>query len=54
MARVNKRLSNTEKVRRFTVAREPFSIENEQMTPKMSIRRHIIKRDYLDALEGLY
>lgn len=54
VARVNKRLSNIEKVRRFTLAREPFSIENEQMTPKMSIRRHIIKRDYLDVLEGMY
>ncbi len=54
VGRVNKRLSNIEKVRRFAVAAEPFTIENEQMTPKMSIRRHVIKAEYQDTLEGLY
>lgn len=54
VSRVNKRLSNLEKIRRFTVASEPFSIENEQMTPTMKIRRHIIIDTYRTVLEGLY
>ncbi|MFN3230678.1 MAG: AMP-dependent synthetase/ligase [Alphaproteobacteria bacterium] len=54
VARVNKRLSNIEKIRRFALASEPFSIENEQMTPKMSIRRHVIGAAYGEALEALY
>ncbi len=54
VARVNRRLSNLEKVRRFTVAEAPFSIENEQMTPSMKIRRHIIEKNYGERLQALY
>jgi long-chain acyl-CoA synthetase len=52
--RVNARLSVVEKVRKITVAREPFSVENEQMTPTLKIRRHVIKSVYDDVLRGLY
>ncbi|MCP9221874.1 long-chain fatty acid--CoA ligase [Erythrobacter sp. LQ02-29] len=52
--RVNKDLSVIEKVRQFTFADEPFSIENEQMTPSMKIRRHKIREVYGPRLEGLY
>jgi len=54
VARVNKRLSGLERVRRFRIAREPFSIENGQMTPTMKIRRHAIAEVYGEALEALY
>lgn len=54
VARVNARLSVTEKVRRFIIAKEPFTIENEMMTPTLKIRRHIIKKAYHDELEALY
>lgn len=54
VARVNERLSVTEKVRRFMVAKEAFTIENEQMTPTLKIRRHVIKDAYHDELEALY
>ena len=52
--RVNRDLSVTEKVRRFIVADEPFTIENEQMTPSMKIRRHVLKQVYGERLDGLY
>ena len=52
--RVNKNLSSIEKVRRFEVAAEGFSIDNEMLTPSMKIRRHMIKAKYGDALEALY
>jgi long-chain acyl-CoA synthetase len=54
VARVNARLSVTEKIRRFAVAAEPFTIENEQMTPTLKIRRHVIKKIYGPTLEALY
>lgn len=54
VTRVNSRLSNIERVRRFTLAKEPFSVENEQMTPTLKIRRHVLKEVYGDDLEGLY
>jgi len=52
--RVNADLSVVEKVRRFIVADEPFTVENEQMTPSLKIRRHVLKQVYGDRLEGLY
>ncbi len=52
--RVNRELSVIEKVRRFALAPEPFSTENEMLTPTMKIRRHKIKAAYGALLEGLY
>lgn len=52
--RVNADLSVIEKVRRFIVADAPFSVDNEQLTPSMKIRRHVIKSAYGDRLEALY
>ncbi|MGE5561952.1 MAG: AMP-dependent synthetase/ligase [Bacillota bacterium] len=52
--RVNADLSVIEKVRRFIVADAPFSIENEQLTPSLKIRRHVISAAYGERLDGLY
>ncbi|MFC4291532.1 AMP-dependent synthetase/ligase [Sphingorhabdus arenilitoris] len=52
--RVNKDLSVTEKVRQFEFADEPFTIENEEMTPSMKIRRHMIRSRYQERLDGMY
>jgi len=54
VSRVNDRLSNIEKVRRFIIADGPFTIENSLMTPTMKIRRHKITEIYRDRLEDLY
>ncbi|MGQ7830408.1 AMP-dependent synthetase/ligase [Altererythrobacter sp. Z27] len=52
--RVNQDLSVIEKVRGFAFADEAFSIENEEMTPSMKIRRHKIRERYQDRIDGLY
>ncbi len=52
--RVNKELSVIEKVRRFIVADEPFTVENEQLTPSIKIRRHVLKQAYGERLDALY
>ena len=52
--RVNKDLSQIERIRRFMIADEPFSIENEQLTPSMKIRRHVLKQVYGERLDALY
>ena len=54
VARVNGELAPIERVRRFIIAREPFSIDNAQMTPTLKIRRHLIRAAYADKLEALY
>ena len=52
--RVNKEVSVIEKVRRFILADEPFSVDNEQMTPSLKIRRHVIRAAYGERLDALY
>ena len=52
--RVNKDLNVVEKVRRFILADEAFTVENEQMTPSLKIRRHIIRAAYGERLDALY
>jgi long-chain acyl-CoA synthetase len=52
--KVNADLSVIERVRRFIVADEPFTTDNEQLTPSLKIRRHVIKKIYGDRLDALY
>jgi long-chain acyl-CoA synthetase len=52
--RVNAGLSVIERVRRFKLIAEPFTIANEMLTPSLKIRRHKIKAAYGKDLEDLY
>ena len=52
--RVNLTLSPGERVRRFVVAREAFTIANGQMTPTLKIKRHVVREAYRTALDTLY
>ncbi|HEY0446094.1 MAG TPA: long-chain fatty acid--CoA ligase [Allosphingosinicella sp.] len=54
VGRVNSGLSVIEKVRRFILADAPFTVENEQLTPSIKIRRHVLKQVYGDRLDALY
>jgi long-chain acyl-CoA synthetase len=54
VGRVNKAVNNIEKVRKFIIANEAFTVENEQMTPTMKVRRHVVREIYGDRLEALY
>ena len=47
-------LSVIEKVRRFIIADEPFTVENEMLTPSIKIRRHVIKGAYGERMDALY
>ena len=52
--RVNKKLSVIEKVRKFIIIDNEFTIENEMMTPTMKVRRFVVKKKYGKLLEKLY
>ena len=52
--RVNAELSVIEKIRRFILADAAFDVENEQLTPSMKIRRHVIAASYGERLDALY
>ena len=52
--RANRNLSVTERVKRFVVADQPFTIENGMMTPTMKPRRHTIVGRWGTSIEQLY
>lgn len=52
--RSNAQLNAIEKVRKFIIAPQQFTVENGQMTPTLKVRRHAVMREYKDALEDLY
>lgn len=52
--RVNAQLSVIERVRRVILADAPFTVENEQMTPSLKIRRHVLRKIYGERLDALY
>ena len=52
--RVNAELSVNERVRRHILVAEPFTVENEMMTPTLKVRRHKVREKYGARLESLY
>ncbi|MTJ81589.1 MAG: long-chain fatty acid--CoA ligase [Telmatospirillum sp.] len=52
--RVNRNLSPIEKIRRFLLTDEMFTVNNEMSTPTLKIRRHVIVKKYGSALNELY
>ena len=54
IARVNRGLGPVERVRRFVIATEPFTIANGQMTPTLKVKRHAIRDTYGAAIDSLY
>jgi long-chain acyl-CoA synthetase len=52
--KTNKNLTAIEKIKKFKIIDEEFTIENELLTPTMKIRRHKIKSKYKIELEKFY
>jgi long-chain acyl-CoA synthetase len=52
--RVNADVSVIEKDRLFMLADEGFTMENEQLSPSLKIRRHVISKVYGERLDALY
>jgi long-chain acyl-CoA synthetase len=52
--RANQRLSPIERIRRFRIMREPFSIENGMMTPTLKLKRQAICRAHETTIAELY
>ena len=43
-----------ERIRRYVLIDEPFTVANGQMTPTLKIKRHAVRSIYGDELAGLY
>ncbi len=51
---VNKNLSKIEKIKKFVVIKDQFTIENGLITPTLKLKRYKIIKKYKNQLENLY
>jgi long-chain acyl-CoA synthetase len=52
--RANANLSAIERIRKFEIMTEPFSVDNGLMTPTLKLRRPHITERHGELLESLY
>jgi long-chain acyl-CoA synthetase len=50
----NEAVSNSEAIKKFSILLEDLTIDNGYLTPKMSIRRHLILQDFAKEIDALY
>ena len=51
---INKDLTQPEKIKKFSIIDEAFSIENNLMTPTMKVRRHEVEKKYSEIINNLF
>ena len=51
---INKNLSLIEKIKKFLIIFNEFTIENRMLTPTLKLKRKIILENYKKNLENLY
>ena len=52
--KINKNLSKIEKIKKFFVIKNQFTIENNMMTPTLKLKRYKIIKTYQNELEKLF
>ena len=52
--KMNADLSQPEKIKRYHIIDEPFTIENNLMTPTMKVRRHEVEKKYYEVINGMF
>ena len=54
MAKLQKRLANYERVRKFALLDKPFTIETGEITPSLKIKRKVVEKKYNYLIEQMY
>ena len=52
--KMNDDLTPPEKIKRYHIIDEPFTIENNLMTPTMKVRRHEVEKKYSEVINGMF
>ena len=52
--RLQEEFARYEKVKKFILLPEPFSIESGELTPSLKIKRNVIEKHYKDQIDALY
>ncbi|RLB91217.1 MAG: long-chain fatty acid--CoA ligase [Deltaproteobacteria bacterium] len=52
--KINATLANVQTIKKFVILPEEFSIEGDELTPTMKLKRRIINQKYATQIEGMY
>ncbi len=52
--RVNQGLANFESIKRITIVQDEWSVETEEMTPSMKLKRRVIEKKYASQIAAFY
>ena len=52
--KINKNLSKIEKIKKFFIIKDQFTIENNMMTPTLKLKRYKIIKNYKNEFEKLF
>lgn len=50
----NEAVSNSEAIKKFSILATDWTVDNGYLTPKMSIKRHLVTKDFASDIEHLY
>lgn len=54
IAKVNKNLAQYESIKKYILKADPFTIESGEMTPKLSIKKKEVFKNYAQEIDDLY
>ncbi len=54
IAEINAEMGRVEQIKRFTLLENPFSMENDEITPTLKIKRKKVQKNYQDIIEKMY
>ncbi len=54
LGQFQRQLANYERVRKFTILEQPFTIEGGEMTPSMKLKRKVIEERYSGLIDDMY
>ncbi len=52
--RANSRVSNSEQIKRFTILDRDFSVETDEVTPTLKLKRSVVARHFKHVIDKLY
>jgi len=52
--KINPNLDDFEKIKKFKLLPQEFSQEQDELTPTLKLRRHIVEKHYKKAIESMY
>lgn len=54
VTKANSQLARVQQVRKYEILQRDFSLEADELTPTMKLKRRVIEKDYADLIDSIY